>query len=72
MKHAVNYDKNGNVLDVTDSDMEDIEYWESIAKEAVDKTVGKLHDKGISSVHADNKGIYEKSPDDKKTYLSEY
>ena len=52
-------------------EIENIEYWESIAKEAIDEALKELYAKNISSVHGDEKGIYEISPEGKKTYVSE-
>ena len=71
MKNVVKYDENCNQLEVTDADMEDIEYWDSITKEAVDAALKELYAQNISSVHGDEKGIYEISPEGKKTYVSE-
>jgi len=72
MDKSVKYDKNGKPHEVTDADMEDIDYWGSIAKEAVKGALKELHDKNISSAHGDRRGIYEISPEGKKTYLSKY
>ena len=41
-------------------EIENIEYWESIAKEAIDEALKELYAKNISSVHGDEKGIYER------------
>ena len=60
MKNAIKYDKICNLLEVTDTDIEGIEYWEPIAKEAVDEALKGLYALNISSVHGDEKGIYER------------
>ena len=51
MKNVVKYDKNSKIMDVTDTDIKDTEYWESIAKEAVEEAVNKHNDKNISSTY---------------------
>jgi len=60
---------NTDIVELLSKDKEDIMYWETVAKEAVDDAIGKLHAKGISSVHVDKRGIYEKSPEGVKTYI---
>jgi len=42
MDNLVKYDKEGKVIDATDSDKGDIECWESLAKEDVDDAIIKL------------------------------
>ena len=67
---AVKYDSNGRMIELSDEDKEDIIHWEAVANEAVTEAVEELYTKGISSVHADSKGIYEKNPEGEKTYIS--
>ena len=72
MDDIIKYDKDGKILEATESDKEDVENWEAIAKEAVADAIKDLHDKGISTVHGDKKGIYELSPEGVKTYIKIY
>ena len=71
MDSIVKYDKNGKPLEVEDADIEKFAFWESISDEAVDNALKELYDQNIPSVHGDKIGIYEISPNGKKTYLSE-
>ena len=72
MDRIVKCDKNDKPLEVTDADIEDIDYWESIAKDVVEGALKELHDKKISSPHGDRRGIYEISLEGKKMYISEH
>ena len=68
MEEIVKYDINGNVVELTKSEYEDLTKWETLAQEAVKEAIHDLHKKQIDSVHSDAKGIYETRGDGNKKY----
>jgi hypothetical protein len=67
MDNIVKFDKYGNIVEVTESNREDITKWETLAQEAAIEAIHNMHKKGIATVHADKNGIFYIQPNGSTT-----